>query len=546
MREEREPHFLVHWESRRQRWRGTLAVVLTTRVAGGASLVEWLLPDLDRVGAQPDRWAIFSSFLLHFALILFCARVPMGWLFAYASTRQPMHEEDIKLIYPLPRRALTDYLPSLEPPGKGGKPGHGNLPDKPPARGSLEWHPRFTVVSNPPHPDNPTQTIIQPSSPPDLKIQQELKLPNIVLTGLTPPRMPLKAALRAPAEARPVEAQAPISPDLPFIPPDAMPPPLAPATVENPHLPVPVGSAVPQLSAQAKETQTTARGLGGNAPEANQPGLIILSANASSLANLLGLPPGNRYGEFAISPAGGKPGSPGGERGGVVGGGTGGSGTGGDSSAGVGSGNSGGGGSGTGAGGFFSVKGGKLRGNGEGLPALSSTLAVNMVFPVTAPSIHVRENSLVVSAGPIGGGGLDTYGVLRCAGVYTVYLAMPRASWPLEYCREEEQRQPEEARAATGTVRLAGGVVPPQPEKQFDFHRPPIPPLKANKLIILKGKIAKDGSVGHLKLLQGVTKAADEAAMAAFARWTFKPALEGGKPIAVDFLVGIPATLSGR
>jgi uncharacterized membrane protein YgcG len=544
MKGEHEPQFLVHWESRRQRWRGILAPLLA-RGGGGAGLVGWLLPDLDRVGAQPDRWAIFSSFLLHFAVILFCARVPMGWLFAYASTHQPAHEEDIQLIYPVPRKALTDYLPSLEPPGKGGKPGRGNRPDKPPARGSLEWHPRFTVVSNPPHPDNFTQTIIQPASPPDLKIKKELKLPNLVLTGLTPPRMPLKEPLQAPAEAHPVVRQAALTPDLPFIPPDAMPPPLAPATVENPHLPVPVGAATPELPAQVKQSQTTARGLGGNAPAANQPGLIVLSANAGSLANLLGLPPGNRYGEFAISPAGGKPGSPGGEPGGVVGGGTGGTGSGGDSSAGVGSGQSGGGGSGTGEGAFFSVKGGKYKGNGEGLPALSSALAVNMVFPVTPSSIHVRENSLVVSAGPIGGGGLETYGVLRCAGVYTVYLMMPRASWPLEYCREEES-QAGETPAASGTVRILGGIVPPQPERQFDFHRPPIPPLKANKLIILKGKIEKDGSIAHLKLLEGVTKVADEAALAAFARWKFKPALEGGNPVAVDFLVGIPATQAGH
>jgi len=545
MPEERNLHLLVDWKSRRQSWWSALRFLLTARGAGGAAVFDWLLPDLDRVGTRPDRRAIFSSFLMHFAIILFCARVPMGWLFAFASPHQPARqEEDVPLIYPVPRRAIADYLPTLQPPGRGGKPGHGKIPDKPPARGSLEWHPRFTVVSNPAHPDNPNQTIIQPTSPPDLKIKQQLDLPNIVLTGLTPPRMPLKMALNAPAPAHPVETQTPVSPDVPFLPPEALPPPLAPATVENPHLPVPVGTVAPQILAQAKNSQMAA-GLGGDAPETNAPGLIVLSANAGSLGNLLNLPPGNRYGEFAISPAGGRPGSPGGEPGGVVGGGTGGAGSGGDSSAGVGSGNSGGGGSGSGAGAFFSVKGGKLGGSGAGLPALSSTMALNMVYPVTPPTIHIRENSLVVSAGPIGGGGLDTYGVLRCSGIFTVYLSMPRASWPLEYCREENAPSAETPPAA-GTVQLAGGIVPPQPEKQFDFHRPPVPPLKANKLIILKGKIAKDGSVGDLKVLQGVTKLADEAALAAFSRWKFKPALEGGEPIAIDFMVGIPATVSGK
>jgi Gram-negative bacterial TonB protein C-terminal len=543
MPEERDLQFLVRWERRHQNWWGTLAFLLTTRGPGRNSVFQWLMPDLDSVGTKPNRSAIFSSFLLHFALIVFCARVPMGWLFAFAASRPPVHEDqDVQLIYPVPPRALTDYLPSLQPPGRGGRPGHGNHPDKPPARGSLMWHPRFTVVSNPAHPDNPNQTIIQPTSPPDLKIRRELNLPNVVLSGLTPPKMPLNMKLSSPAQAPRAEMQKPVSPNLPYVPPDAMPPPLAPATIQKPALPVPVGSTATPVLARAKNSQTTAQGVGGDAPDANQPGLIVLSANAGTLQNLLGLPPGNRYGEFAISPAGGKPGSPGGEPGGVAGGGTGGSGSGGDSSAGVGSGNSGGGGSGSGSGAFFSVKGGKLGSNGEGLSPLSSTLAVNMVFPVTPPNVRIRENSLVVSAGPIGGGGLDTYGVLRCPGVYTVYLSMPHVNWALEYCQE----QGSEAPAATGTVQYAGGIVPPLPEKQFDFHRPPVPPLKANKLIILKGKIDKDGSVGNLKLLEGVTKAADEAAVAAFARWKFKPALEGGKPVAVDFLVGIPATVSGN
>jgi hypothetical protein len=546
MPQKHELEFLVRWEPRHRNWWKTFLFLLTTRGPGRHWVFERLLPDLDSVGTRPNRRAIFSSFLLHFALIVFCARVPMGWLFAFASTRLPAHEEeDVKLIYPVPTKAITDYLPSLEPPGSGGKPGHGNRPDKPPARGSLMWHPRFTVVSNPPHPDNPNQTIIQPASPPNLKIQRQLNLPNIVLAGLATPRMPLKMRTSSAAQAPRVETQKPVSLNLPFIPLDATPPPLAPATIENPRLPVPVGSAAPPLLAQAKNRRADAAGLGGDAPDANQPGLIVLSASAGSLQSLLGLPPGNRYGEFAISPAGGKPGSPGGEPGGTVGGGTGGAGSGGDLSAGVGSGNSGGGGSGAGSGAFFSVKGGKLGNSGEGLSPLPSTLAVNMVFPVTPPTVHIRENSLVVSAGPIGGGGLDTYGVLRCPGVYTVYLSMPRVSWALEYCREREDRGTE-APAATGTVEYAGGIVPPQPEKQFDFHRPPVPPLKANKLIILKGKIDKDGSVSSLKLLEGVTKTADEAAVAAFARWKFKPALEGGKPVAVDFLVGIPATVPGN
>jgi TonB family protein len=59
-------------------------------------------------------------------------------------------------------------------------------------------------------------------------------------------------------------------------------------------------------------------------------------------------------------------------------------------------------------------------------------------------------------------------------------------------------------------------------------------------MVVLHGVIDKDGSVEKLNIYQGVQNIADQAALAAFDRWKFKPALEDGKPIAVEILVGIP------
>ena len=59
-------------------------------------------------------------------------------------------------------------------------------------------------------------------------------------------------------------------------------------------------------------------------------------------------------------------------------------------------------------------------------------------------------------------------------------------------------------------------------------------------MIVLHGIIDKDGAVQKLNIYQGVKNLADQAALAAFDRWKFKPALENGKPIAVEILVGIP------
>jgi hypothetical protein len=80
--------------------------------------------------------------------------------------------------------------------------------------------------------------------------------------------------------------------------------------------------------------------------------------------------------------------------------------------------------------------------------------------------------------------------------------------------------------------------------ERFDFQRFPVPEDKSNKLIVLQGVIQADGSVAELRVLQGVEPRSDEAALLAFGRWKFIPALRGGKGVAVDILVGIPARVS--
>jgi outer membrane biosynthesis protein TonB len=45
--------------------------------------------------------------------------------------------------------------------------------------------------------------------------------------------------------------------------------------------------------------------------------------------------------------------------------------------------------------------------------------------------------------------------------------------------------------------------------------------------------------VDNLKVYQGVLKEMDETALAALSKWKFAPAKRGGKPVAVQILVGI-------
>ena len=168
----------------------------------------------------------------------------------------------------------------------------------------------------------------------------------------------------------------------------------------------------------------------------------------------------------------------------------------------------------------------------------------SMVFAVKVMP-HLRRNSLVVSTGPIGGGGLGVYGVLRGGRIYTVFLSMPGKHWILQYSRRHEASPSPRSDSGGGTIKLEIAVAPPDPEEQFDFTRTPVPQEKRNKLIVLHGLIREDGSVDELEVYQGVDPRMDRAALSAFQQWKFKPALRENQPVSIEILVGIPVTVPG-
>jgi TonB family protein len=156
---------------------------------------------------------------------------------------------------------------------------------------------------------------------------------------------------------------------------------------------------------------------------------------------------------------------------------------------------------------------------------------------------------MVVTTGPTGGGGLRVYGVLKGKKIYTVYLPMPEKNWILQYCARDSAAAGQEPERRNVEVKLEVPVAPPSAVEQFDFRRPPVPVSPSepnrNETIILQGVIEEDGSVGELKVYKGVG-AIDQAALAAFRRWKFRPAQRQSKPIAVEILVGIPIVLPAK
>jgi Gram-negative bacterial TonB protein C-terminal len=477
--------------------------------------------------SQRSGSSFSASLLLHclfLALLLYVPILLPADDAALLST--PLREAPIYYRVPVPEAAKMP-LPRIIPAGGGGRPGSGSQPAVEPSKGSSVPQPAITIVSKPVHPDNPRQTIYQASSPPDLKITTDLKLPNIVLGQASPgPK-----ALFSQSDAKPIQTSRKIS-DV-TAPVDTSPLTTSLQPVQNePRLAIPISAG----GAPLQRSASSSSGLSAASLEGQD--LMILGVDPDS-SKQFSLPEGTRWGEFSIAPPTGSPGSPSGDLKGTVGAGDAGGALGGSGSTGVGAGRLGGGGGNSGLAGPVSISGSEAgAGSGASLALVSSGL----VYPIPAPMINARRNSLVVSTGPIGGGGINAYGALHCGNIYSVFLPMPGKSWSLQYCEAPAAGQKGPSESQPGVVHLQNPLLPPDADlsQRFDFKRLPVPIEKAHRAILLQGVIGVDGHVQNLSVYQSVLPEMDEAAKLAFSRWHFKPAIRDGKAVAVEILVGIP------
>lgn len=476
-----------------------------------------------------------ASFLLHCSLLAVLIYLPQAIPAKASAMLEPTSAYRVYYRVPLLTPAK---MPVIAPKGPGGRAGSGSNPLSLPLLGSSAVHPNMTIVSNPARPDNFRQTIYQPSSPPDLNIATEQKVPNIVLGHvLDAPKAPLN-----PNDARPAAADRRAgSVEAPSV--SAQPNPTGPLmtflkpTEAHPQLAIPVGGGGGPIQ---RSNAPSAGSSGGNSAEGA--GLIALGVDPAAPGTEFSLPGGNRWGQFSVAPPSGSFGSPGGDPKGDVGGGAGdhGSGLGGDTTTGVGPGGSGGGGGSSGTPGPVSVTGSGTSASAVGV--LDASLPESMVYPVAAAAIRIRKNALVIAAGPTGGGSLNVYGALKCGKIYSVFLPMPGKNWSLQYCDKSATAPNPSTQAGTTFVQMDQAIMPPDfdPDHRFDFKRTAVPIEKAHRSIILKGIIDTQGAVQHLVVYQGVLPQMDEAARLAFSKWHFKPAMKDGKPIEVEILVGIP------
>ncbi len=509
----RQPEFLTEPDFFRTSWRARIGTILSRYPVHLTLISNKLFRD---VPIRPRRFAgkqILISAALHacaFLLLPFFLRyLPVQ--VTQAANIPPNDQQVLYYTLANPERHLK--APTIRPPGPGSTPGSGTAPELPPLPGASASHAALFAVSHPKVPDNDHQTILQPLSQPDLKMKADLKLPNLFLSKPQAPKVPLQFN---PNSVKPLQrASHEVTTVAPTLTAANVQQPLTDAllaTNENPRLAVPIGAPpAPNMPSRADGT-----GANVGAPEFETTngtpgqGLLILGVNPGTSADMVALPPGNRYGQFSVEPGGNGTGAPGGQPDGSTNGGTGGATGGGNESTGVGSGKTGG--------------------------AMQSAINIQ-----ATPTHRTSHDPLMVAAGPMGGGGLNVYGALHCGKIYTVFLPAAGKGWTLQFCQTPAAGGAPVAKAYASVVHMEQALVPPEAETRFDFKRTPLPFEKLHKFVILKGRIDEDGKVTDLKVFHGLSDEMDAAAKLAFSQWTFKPAVKAGKPVVIDILVGIPS-----
>jgi TonB family protein len=428
------------------------------------------------------------------------------------------------------------------------------------------------IISVPPEPDNRRQTIV---TPPKIKLDHDVPLPNVVAWGPAQPAVPLAATSKATDLRLPEMTTAVVAP-----PPEVTKNRLdaAPSLTEtvvapspdmnstrsnrNLHMPEPsvvepppsveaasirkvgdinightqVVAPAPQLPVgEQRAIATLAQGPLGAAspavvpPPPSVPGrgasatggrMIALNVNPAAPSASVEVPAGNRRGTFAATPQG-KPGATGAPE--IAGGGKAAS----DSTA-------------RGSTSANGIPPGLFVGAGP-KSETSSTLAGNgkpgsSADPLLTASASLSRTSasrkMASEMSPDGQTEAERK-VFAGRKSYAMTLSVPNlnsagGSWVMHFVEQKEGEKQGELVAPVAT-RTADPGYPLELMRQ-----------NVRGTVILSAVINADGSVGNVQVLNSIDDRLDEYASTALARWRFLPALKNGNPVALQAVVMIP------
>jgi TonB family protein len=455
---------------------------------------------------QELPWRRFlQSVLLHTTAAVLIWAASLSWLKQQKILNSVFDRSSLVTYTP------QEYLPRLdtgatEAPKTKGDPAYAKQP----------------ILSVPREADNRSQTIV---TPPDLKLNRDVPLPNIVATGAVAPEVPLEAtrassgrviapetAIVAPAPevqfARERVVQSAMKTDVIAPPPDLQSTKghVGPINIASSEVVAPA----PQLTIEEQHTLTSrSKGLpgGGAQPVGPPPSMAGASAGGGRLVALgihpvvptgpVAVPAGNRRGTFAANPQG-KPG-------------------------------------------------------GSGVPDSAGSKSDSKSFRARNGSAGSLPSGLHVGAEDAGGSGRSSSaGGTRVASalpddkitdedrkvfggkrVYGRTLNMPNlnsstGSWVMKFAELDGGKKD-------------GELLEPVAMQKSDPGYP-LELIRSNVhgMVTLYAVIHSDGRVGEIRVLNSPDDRLDSYAAKALARWKFLPAERAGKPVSLEAVVEIP------
>ncbi|HUB02367.1 MAG TPA: energy transducer TonB [Terriglobales bacterium] len=510
---------------------------------------------------RPLPWGRFAqSVLLHGCAFALIWALSLAWLRQQKILVTPFDKSSILTYSP------EEYLPPLDT---------GSVETPQPQTGDPAFA-KQPILSVPREADNRSQTIV---APPDLKLDHDIPLPNIVATGAVAPIVPLNAAAtlsnRTPSLDQQVVAPTPdvaldrnritqaalrsdVVPPAPDVRRDRTPGMNGPeaAVVEPPPdlaLPAkgragPINVAPSQVVAPAPELTLSeqhtlyGRGKGGGsnavaggaAPVAPAPSvaaggaggpqgrLIALNLHPAAPTGPVAVPQGNRRGAFSANPNGKQSASGTPESTGSGASGTGARGRNGSLPTGLHVGSA--------SGPTAAIeRNGAAGGNGTGDGTAQEMASLTSPHtPVSPAGRHAASN---ISDDKITEADRQVFGGRR---PYGTMLNMPNlnsstGSWVMHFAEMQEEDQKK------------GELLQPLPTLTSDPGYP-LELIRANVhgTVTLYAVIHSDGRVGEIRVLSSADERLDSYAASALARWKFLPALKSGKPIPIEAVVMIP------
>lgn len=523
------------------------------------------------------RWSRFAeSYGGHVALVAAVYFICTSAWFNRQPVKLPSPFQNTRIEY----YPVSEYLPPINTGQKGqAKPRKGE-----PKLAKQE------ILSVPPNADNTQQTIV---TPPNVKLNHEVPLPNLVAWTAVPAGQPIAASsprssqLRIPQfQPQVVEPAADVSGLKPKL---TVPPELRPRVVEptvdvsalksNPKLPEMQGSAVePTVSADQLKLKPGAMNLAQLQPQVEVPKLpvapqkatgaseagsatvakavpaqpsmqglsssrgqgqvIALGLHPADVRGPIEVPAGNRSGEFHASP-GGKPNAPGtpeikGDANSSAGG-AGGS---------QGKGNGGGAGSGNGLPPGISVgtpQGATTAGvAGKGSQPTEAQMEERKRIIAQAMNPSIRSATRTPMPPPEPPANLDKDSIeARVFGKKTYYalvlntpnLNSAAGSWVIHFAELKQTDNKTKPTAPVATTAVDPGYTA---EAMRD---------RVEGTVTLYAVIRPDGSVTDIKVLNSLDDRLDSSAIRALSRWRFRPGTKNGEAIALEAVVEIPFRL---